>query len=184
MSSDTTILTDYMTHAVAFCAEKTGLQGWDRVAAARAEADCLACEYLRYGLAKGVADYLGSLDETIRRVYVFEPEAVTQPEGHLPARPRLSPGISMLIWVSRKTAALNSLLASVRQAAQEEFWRLPCPEANALCSDLDTIVVDDQEVTRRIGYGALVESVFVQPTEIWRRQAEPQRQDRGPGLSI
>jgi len=172
MSSDTTILTQSMNEAVTFCADKTRLQGWEQVSAARARADCSACEHLRYGLAKGIAAYLGSLDETIRVVYVFDPEAATHAESHVPSTPRLSPGISMLIWVSHKTAALTSLLTSVRQAAGEEFWRLPCPEANALCYALDAIVVDDQDVQERRGYGAMVNSFFVLPTEIWSRQPE------------
>lgn len=175
MSNDTTILTESMSEAIMFCAEKTGLQGWDQVSAARARADCHACEYLRFGLAKGVAEYLGSLDETIRAIYVFDPEAATHADSQVPAKARLSPGISMLIWVSHKTAALTSLLASVRRATDEELWRLPCPEANALCSSLDTIVVDDQEVNERRGYGAIVSSLFVLPTEIWNRQLASER---------
>ncbi len=173
MSNDTTIMTGPMSQAVTFCGEKTGLDGWEQVSAARSRADCRACEYLRYGLAKGVAEYLGSLDETIQAIYVFDPEAATHAESHVPTAPRLSPGISMLIWVSHKTAALTSLLTSVRQAVDEEYWRLPCPDANALCYALDTIVVDDQDVQERRGYGALVTSLFVLPTEIWNRQPQP-----------
>jgi len=63
-------------------------------------------------------------------------------------------------------------LTSVRQAVDEEYWRLPCPDANALCYALDTIVVDDQDVQERRGYGAMVNSFFVLPTEIWNRQPE------------
>jgi hypothetical protein len=116
-----------------------------------------------------VAEYLGSLDATIKVVYVFEPDTATHMDGHTPDHPRLSPGISMLIWVSHKTAALASLLTSVQQATDEEFWKLPCPEANALCYMLDTIVVDDQEVQERRGYGAVVNSIYMAPTEIWHR---------------
>jgi hypothetical protein len=169
MSNDTTILTETMNEAIVFCAEKTKLQGRDQVAAARARADCSACEYLRYGLAKGVAEYLGSLDGTIKAIYIFDPDTAANTDGHIPDQPRLSPGISMLIWVSHKTAALASLLTSVSQAADEEFWRLPCPEANALCYMLDPIVVDDQEVQERRGYGAVVDSIYMSPTELWHR---------------
>lgn len=169
MSNDTTILTETMNEAVVFCAEKTSLQGRDQVAAARDRADCSVCEYLRYGLAKGVAEYLGSLDGTIKAVYIFEPDAAIHMDDHAPDLPRLSPGISMLIWASHKTAALASLLTSVQQATDEEFWKLPCPESNALCHALDTIVVDDREVQERRGYGAVVSSIYMAPTEIWRR---------------
>lgn len=168
MSNDTTILTEKMEDAIEFCAKKTNLEGRAQVANARARGDCAVCEYLRYGLAKGVAEYLGSLDETIKAIYVYDPESATQ-DGSALAQPSFSPGISMVIWVARKTAALSSLVTSAKMAVDEELWRLPCPDANALCHILDAVIVDDQEVLERTGYGALLGSFYVRPTEIWHR---------------
>ena len=60
-------------------------------------------------------------------------------------------------------------MASVRAALAEEYGQIMCSEANALCYDLDVRVVGDDEVGKRTGYGAMINSLFVRPIEIWQR---------------
>lgn len=167
MSLNAAVMPERMEKAFIFAAEKAGLTGRDQVVEARARGDCATCEYLRYGLAKEVADYLGSMDKIIKAIYVFEPESSTSADGYISNRHRFVPGINMIIRVSRKTAALESLLVSVVSAVGEEFQRVYCPEANALCNMLDIITVDDHEVEKKTGYGALIGSLYSPPTEIW-----------------
>jgi hypothetical protein len=169
MLQEETKVTEMMEKALMFCAEKTGLTDGDQVVQARALGDCATCEYLRFGLANEVASYLGSIDETIKSVYVYEPETATSVNGNIHSKPRLVPGINMIVQVSRKTAALGSLLASVVSTVEGEIRRLNCPDANALCSMIDIIVVDDQELASRVGYGALIGSLYTPPIEIWNR---------------
>jgi len=166
---DSAIVTNMMEEAIEFCAEKAGLKGKEQAVEALRHGDCSVCEYLRYGLAKGVAEYLGSVDDTVKAVYIYEPEYATSGDGPLPGRPNLSPGISLIAWVRRKSAALSSVVTSVRSALAEEYRQLACPKANALCYELDVTVADDDEVQRRTGYGALISSLYVRPMEIWRR---------------
>jgi hypothetical protein len=158
-----------MEDAIEFCAKKTGLNGREQAVEALRCGDCSVCEYLRYGLAEGVADYLGSVDDTVKAIYTYEPEYAASVDEPLPGRPNLSPGISMIAWVSRKSAALSSVVTSLGSALAEEFGRFGCPKANALCSMLDVKLVDDKEVQERTGYGALVGSLYVRPLEVWRR---------------
>lgn len=169
MLQEQTNVAEMMEKAIMFCAEKSGLSDGDQVARARARGDCATCEYLRFGLANEVASYLGSIDETIKSVYVYEPETATSMNGNIHNKPRLVPGINMIVQVSRKTAALGSLLASVVSTVEEEIRRLSCPDANALCNMIDIIVVDDQELASRMGYGALIGSLYTPPIEIWNR---------------
>jgi hypothetical protein len=169
MTFDTVIVKDMMEDAIKFCAEKTGLTDRNQVLEALRRGDCSVCEYLRYGLAKGVAEYLGSVDDTVKAIYTYEPEYASSVEGHIPSRPNLSPGINLVAWVSRKSAALSSLVTSVNSALTEEYRQLACPKANALCYELDVKVADDDEVQRRTGYGALINSLYVRPLEVWRR---------------
>jgi hypothetical protein len=131
--------------------------------------DCSVCEYLRYALAKGVAEYLGSMDDTVKAIYIYEPEYATSMDVAIPSRPNLSPGINLITWVSRKSAALSSVVASVNSALAEECKQLACPKANALCYQLDVEVADDDEVYRQTGYGLLINSLYVRPIEIWQR---------------
>ena len=166
---DTAVVTGMMEDAIRFCANKTGLKGRDQTVEALHCGDCSVCEYLRYGLAQEVAKYLGSVDHTVKAVYVYEPEYATAGDGSVPDRSNLSPGISMIIWASRKNAALSSVVNLMSSALTEEIKRLACPKANALCHMLDAHVVDDDEVLGRTGYGALIDSFYVRPMEIWHR---------------
>ncbi len=166
---DSTIVTGMMEDAIEFCAEKTRFNDNEQVLGALRCGDCSVCEYLRYGLAKGVAEYLGSLDETVKAIYTYEPEYATSVDEPIPDRPSLTPGINLVAWVSRKSAALSSVVTSVSSALAEEHKRLTCPKANALCYMLDVKVADDDEVQERTGYGALIGSLYVRPLEIWRR---------------
>jgi len=70
---DAGIVTGIMEDAIEFCAKKTGLNGRDQTLEALRCGDCSVCEYLRYGLAEGVAEYLGSVDDTVKVVYTYEP---------------------------------------------------------------------------------------------------------------
>jgi hypothetical protein len=109
------------------------------------------------------------MDPSVRAVYLYEPDYATAEEGELGERPGLSPGMSMLVWAERKSAALTAVLDSLAAAVREEAGKWACPKANALCWMLDAQVVDDNQVEARSGYGALVNSVYVRPLEVWHR---------------
>ena len=163
------VVTDMMEEALEFCAEKAGMKDKEQARDLLHTGDCCVCEYLRYALAQRVAKYLGSVDDTIQAMYTYEPEYATSVDGAIPARPNLSPGFNLIARVSRKSAALSSVVASMRSALAEEHGRLGCPKANALCSELDVRVVDENEVEKRTGYGALIDSLYVRPIEVWHR---------------
>jgi hypothetical protein len=165
-------LQEIMDNAMLFCAEKVGLRSKEEVMAARKQGDCALCDYLRYGLAKELSAQLASLDETIKAVYVYEPEIITGGDSLLSTGPPMVPAMNMIVWVSRKTAALESLLASTIRGLEEQLMELGCDRANSLCHMLDTNLVDDEEVRASRGYGALLSSVQVLPIPIWRRSAE------------
>jgi len=163
------IVTNMVEEALEFCAEKAGLKDKEQARNVLLTGDCCVCEYLRYGLAQKVAEYLGSVDDTIQAIYTYEPEYATSVDGAIPTRPNLSPGLNLIARVSRKSAALSSVVASMRSALAEEYRRLGCPKANALCSELDVRAVDENEVEKRTGYGALINSLYVRPIEVWHR---------------
>lgn len=167
MSFDNSIVAKMIEEALAFSAAKTRTGTKEKALDRVLQSDCSACQYVRYGLAKAIAQYLGSIDDAIKAVYVYEPEYATDDDTI-----GLSFGINLLAWVQRKSAALNSIVASLDTVLMEERKRLLCPEATAECFSLDVKVVDDDEVHRRRGYGALVNSIFVRPTKVWERSNE------------
>ena len=166
---DNAVVTKMMEEALEFCAAKAGLRDKEQARDVLLRGDCCVCEYLRYGLALKVAEYLGSVDDTIHAIYTYEPEYATSVDGDILAQPNHSSGFNLIARVSRKSAALSSVAASVRSALAEEYRRLGCPKANALCSELDVRVVDEVEVEKRTGYGALINSLYVRPIEVWHR---------------
>jgi hypothetical protein len=166
---DNAIVASMVDEALEFCATRTGLAGKDQARKALGDGDCCVCEYMRYALAKSMAEYLGSMDDTIQAIYTYEPEYATGGDGLIPGRPNLSPGLNLIAQVSRKSAALSSIVASLSAALAEEYRHLDCPKANAVCHDLDVKVVSNEEVQKRMGYGALINSLYVRPVEVWNR---------------
>ncbi len=163
---DTAVVAEMMEDAIKFCGKKTGMTDSAQIMEALHRGDCSICEYLHYGLAKGVAEYLGSVDDTVKAVYSYEPEYATSTDEPIRS---LTPRINLIAWVSRKSAALSSVVAAMNSALTMEYKGLACPKANALCGELDVKVADDSEVQRRTGYGALIGSFHVRPIEIWQR---------------
>ena len=163
------VVANLMDEALEFCAEKAGLKGKEAAREALRTGDCCVCEYLRYGLAQGVAKYLGAVDDTVQAIYTYEPEYATSGDEPTTDRSGLSSGLNLIARVTRKNAALSSVVASATLALTKEFKQLGCSKASALCCELDVKVADDEEVRRQIGYGALVHSLYVRPIEVWHR---------------
>jgi hypothetical protein len=158
-----------LQQAVLAAVEKVHGQDADEVWDALHAADCQVCERVRYELAKAVADYLGAVDGTVKSVYLYEPEYATNGgEGGADAA-QSSLGINMIVWVTRKSAALTSVLDMLNAGLAQELRGLACPKSNALCFSLDAQVVDDDQVLRRSGYAALIDSLYVRPIELWHR---------------
>jgi hypothetical protein len=166
---DTSLVTKMMEEALEFCADKAGLGGKEQAMKALRSGDCCACEYMRYAMAQRLAAYLGSVDDTIKTVYTYEPEYATTVDGAIPGRPNLTPGFNLVVKVSRKSAALSSLVSSVNSALSDACRSLGCPAANALCYEFDVGVADEEDVQKRVGYAALIDSLYVRPIEVWSR---------------
>ena len=160
--------TNFMEAALEAVSAKLG-QDQQAVRLAMRHGDCTICDSVRYQLVQKVAADLGAVDASVKAVYLYEPEQATTSDEGVRERPSLSPGMSLIVWVDRKTAALNSIVDSLGTALSATAKPLSCPFANALCWMLDAQFVDDQQVERRMGYGALINSVYVRPIEVWRR---------------
>ncbi len=154
--------------AIAAVGKRAGMTE-DEVKAALRRSDVTLCEALRYSLAHRTAAYLGAMDRTLKSVYYFEPEYATATDE--PVNERASPEveIKMLLWVTRKTAALNSLIASVTSAVASAMVAYLSPDVNPRHYGIDIQVVDEEEVQNRTGYGAIVQSLYVRPIELWSR---------------
>lgn len=154
--------------AIEYCMEKTGARTPDDAVEAIHKGKCQACDYLKYRLAKRVGEYLGSMDDTVKSIYVYEPEYGTGAEESLDYFQGLNSGINLIAWVDRKTAALASMVISLN-----EVLVAACGQLDGIGTRrrhlLDVKLADDRDVREGIGYGTLVNSLNVRPMEVWSR---------------
>lgn len=169
LSFELASLSVVMENALESCAKRLGMDGRAKALGAMHQGECFVCEQMRYDLAKGLAAYLGSMDATVKAVYAYEPEYATSADEALPEGPRRTPAINLIVWADRKSAALQALQDALSATMAQDWSALGCPKASKLCSTLDIQVVDDAEVQAGSGYGAVIQSLYVRPLEVWRR---------------
>jgi hypothetical protein len=155
--------------ALAFSAEKGALRAAEDARRAIMEGDCVVCGYLRYGLSKGIGEYLGAIDTSVQAVYSYEPEYAAGALHIDSAGPAVDQGINLIVSVDRKNHALDSIVASLEDAMREAAQSLLCPHASGSCYAFDVRIVDGEELASRRGYGALVTSLYATPVKLWSR---------------
>ncbi len=153
--------------ALSYCAEKMGLEGPQTVTKRMRQGDGVACGYCLYSVAKQVAEAIGALDENVRVVYTFDCDATPEDEC-LGAAARGTPLLHLLVWAQRKTAALRALVSALDRALARAYAHV-LGEGQPPASLLDVQVIDDADVGRRSGYGALLSSMYHRPVQVWQR---------------
>lgn len=156
---------DVLAKALEFAADKTGAMNIDALVEQLRQGDSLASQYANYGLARQVAEALGTLDENVRAVYVFQDGAT--PEDAVLGEQLLDMTVHMIVWVGRRTKALAALVQGLDRALIERYAELAgTPELAHL---LDVQLVDDCAVQNRLGYAALLTSLHNKPILVWQR---------------
>lgn len=151
--------------ALDFCAQKMGLDDRHVAADRIQQGDDNACQYYRYSIAKQVTESLAALDKNIKAAYVTDYDAT--PQDLCFNKGDQMPLIHLIIWVERKTKALNSLVEGLDRALVQRYAEVVgLPQLVHL---LDVQVVGDEDVNSRIGYGAMISSVHNRPIQIWER---------------
>jgi hypothetical protein len=162
-------LADQMVQsAVAFCARRVFGGDAGRAAQALRQGRCDVCDYLRYGLARQIADYLGRMDHHVKSVYVFDSEPAPIDDGAGCADARSS-GISLICRVNRKTAALAALASALEAHLSASRRAIGCANAAPACYFLDVHMVDDADVRDQRGYAALLGGLHTRPIQVWLR---------------
>lgn len=156
---------DILTQAMDYCARKMRLDSPQEVVASLRAGQGKACEYCHYSVAKQVAASMGELDANIKVAYIYDYDAT--PEDLCFGETGRGLPIHLLIWADRKTAALGALAETLGRAlAQQYAMMIGVPQPAHL---LDVQIVDDADVERRLGHGALLSSLYHRPVEVWRR---------------
>ena len=165
MPNATSTAEDVLDKAIGFCASKMGIKDPQAAINRLRQKDNHACEYCHYSIAEQVGAALGDLDENVKAVYMFEYEAT--PQDICFSETTNTPLVHLLVLVQRKTEALNSLVSMLDRALAQSYARLIGP--SQLQYLLDVQIIDDAQVERRVGYGALLHSLHHRPLKVWER---------------
>jgi hypothetical protein len=154
-----------VAQAMEYCAQKMGLSSAQEAVEQLREGTAAACNYCHYSVAKQVAEALGALDQNIRAAYVFDYDAT--PHDVCFGEAASSMPVHLLVWTERKTGALSSLVEALDGALAQQLVNLlgRGPRAHVL----DVQIVDDADVENRMGYGALLSSLYQRPIKVWER---------------
>lgn len=163
--SDATSVAETALHkALDFCASKMGLANQAEVIECLRQKQNAACGYFSYSLAEQAAEWLGTWDEDIKAVYLFDCDA-TPEDVCLGDKAQPTP-INLIIWSRRKTSALNSLIGALDSALARSYAALGISQHKYA---LAAYLVDDDDVQNSIGCGAMLSSVHTHPLRVWER---------------
>ena len=154
-----------LAKALEFCAQKMGFDSHQAVVGHLRQGDSTTCSYYHYNLAKQVAEFLGALDENVKAVYICDYDAT--PEDLCFGEATQASLVHLVVWARRKTGALNSLVAALDRALVQSYADLI--GMRQLAHLLDVQVIDDADVENRVGYGAMLSSIYHRPIQVWER---------------
>lgn len=145
--------------ALLHAAAKIGAASPEEAVARVSGGDLETYLYFRYGLAREAAAEVASVCEGISAGWLF-----------LENRCDSFPGEPVILGlrVSRKTAALASLVDVVGEAVKREVGAR-IPALGSFESVLTTEIIDDEQVARRSGIAVLMNSVNEPPIRVWPR---------------
>ena len=153
-----------VTKALKTSANKMGLGDVKALIARMKEADSVAFNYYNYNIANELGEVLGFWDKNIRAVYAHDYDAATPEEACFENASPFSL-VHMIIWAEPKTKALNALVEVIDHAMVQRHRHML--GRIKLEHVLDVQVVDDEDVRNRTGYGALLQSIYQPPIQVW-----------------
>jgi hypothetical protein len=124
-------------------------------------------DYFKYGLVSGVAKALAANDKHVQAIYALDPSA--NPDSETGASLPVEMTMHLIVKVSRSSAALEAFIDSLDKAMVRSLQSLPSPRFQMRTSILDVTVVTVEDVRHRVGYAALLSSMFAPALKIWER---------------
>jgi hypothetical protein len=155
--SDTTRMAENaLLQALEFCVQEIGLDGPQAIARQIQQGNTVVCVYFRYGLAKQVAQSMGALDGNIKAVYTLDCSIVPVDlsSGELTQDTQR---IHLLVWMQPEKLGFGSLVEALDRALVQAYADIL--GVDDLVTLLDVKVMDDADVEKLIGYGAVLASI-------------------------
>jgi hypothetical protein len=151
--------------AVKFCTDKLRMGNYQMVVEKLRRCDESAANYCHYSIAKQVGEALGALDPTVQAVYMVDYDAT--PEDICFGSTKGIEPIHVIIQVERKTKALSALVEALDRALVRSYAALL--SLGDLEHILDAQLVDSEDIKKRVGYGAMLSSLYRKPLRVWER---------------
>jgi len=127
--------------------------------------DRIFFDYLRHGIARGVAEGLAANDKAVIGVFSYETSDNPYNESGDEYSPDLT--VHLLVLVKKPTEGLKALIASLDRAITAQMVALSSPKYAQIESTLDISLITQDEVKRRSGLAALLSSVHAPPMKVW-----------------
>jgi hypothetical protein len=172
MQIDQALADQMIDRAIGECAEIHFAGSIRKMRRALLMGECEYCQCLSDRLVRQIGEYLGKVDKTVKAVYQYTPfENPQESSDETQVSFKKDSGINLVVWVERKSAALNALLETLETALSTNQHKIGCPKSAPSCYVLDIETVSDSEVKDRRGLGLLVENSFLKSNLVWRRLA-------------
>jgi len=155
--------------SISDCAEKffMGNEQWALQALRQGRTD--VCREFAESLGKQISEYLGRMDKNVRAVFRYQADE-EQPHAHdfRKSSEWWKSSINLVAWVSRKSAALVALVATLEnmllESQQRLIWKSPSEPPHI---SLDVKMVDDSEIDEQRGAGVIAVSKIVHSVQMW-----------------
>lgn len=134
--------------AILFCIEKSGKTEKEILDYLENPADDWLPSTFRYGLAQALKKYLTAKNSAIKAIYIFG-SAVSGTKCP-------TADIDLILWVSRKTEGLNSLLKDTDRLLTEHYRKIVGGRAKGMRHLLNLKVVDDGDVESGQNFACLI----------------------------
>ncbi len=121
-----------------------------------------AIEHFRYGLAREIGACLGENSEFVKDVYIFPDTLDEDPILTLP--------LTLIVYVEKHTAALESVVELLQDNFLEEYRNVFSPITDNLSVFLNILLVDMTELAERKGLAASIGSVCKPALRAWSRR--------------
>ena len=156
---------EFLETALGYCGDR---MQWsqDEVSIDCIRSNPCALAFFRYSIAEQISRYVGSMDETVKAVFYYDNDTMLDEDiSGLPSNSACQ--VHLVAWVSRKTDALQALASALNRAlatvCANTFNCFPSQHV------LDMQLADDDDIQRRVGYGALLMSLHRGCLKIWQR---------------
>jgi hypothetical protein len=165
-------LTDKMfDQAIVECADRIFAGDTLRMRRSLLQSHCEKCRCVAECLARQIGEYLGRVDRTVKAVYTYQPLEETNKELIGNSEPFV--GINLVVWVERKSAALNALLETLESALKASRSQIGCAVATPACFALDVMLTSDHDVQEGRGLGLLIRAAGIRSIPVWKRTIQP-----------